>query len=232
MRYGRHMCFMKRFITFVFRFLNHRQVIMNQEPQEDAVNSGHLVYHKIGGLIRRYRKEKGLKLLDLSGLTGIKSAMLSKIENGRMLPTIPTLFTIIRKLGIKPETFFSELSAENSFPGYLLLRHDSYAHYEKEEGATGFEYQSILENNFEGGAFQISLLTLHPGAKRQQVSTAAYEFVYVLNGSLQYQLEDKVFDLYEGDSLFFDGNINHVPIHHQNTTVRLLVMYFFGELSR
>ncbi|WP_119079363.1 helix-turn-helix domain-containing protein [Chitinophaga alhagiae] len=204
---------------------------MNQDPQEDAISAGHLVYHKIGGLIRRYRKEKGLKLLDLSGVTGIKSAMLSKIENGRMLPTIPTLFTIIRKLGIRPDTFFSELSAESSFPGYLLLRANSYSSYEKEEGATGFEYQSILENNFAGGAFQISLLTLRPGSQRQAVTTAAYEFVYVLNGDLQYQLEDKIFDLQEGDSLFFDGNIAHVPINHLNGTIRLLVMYFFGELS-
>lgn len=205
---------------------------MNQEPQQDSVNGGHLVYHRIGGLIRRYRKEKGLKLLDLSGVTGIKSAMLSKIENGRMLPTIPTLFTIIQKLGIKTETFFAELSAEHHFPGYILIPKDSYAPYEKEEGATGFEYQSILENNFEGGAFQISLLTLRPGAQRQQVTTAAYEYLYVLSGNLQYQLEDKTFDLREGDSLFFDGNIAHVPVNHQNTTVRLLVMYFFGDLNR
>ncbi|MBO9151323.1 helix-turn-helix domain-containing protein [Chitinophaga sp. GCM10012297] len=205
---------------------------MNQEPQQDAVNSGHLVYHRIGGLIRRYRKEKGLKLLDLSGVTGIKSAMLSKIENGRMLPTIPTLFTIIQKLGIKTETFFAELSAEHHFPGYILIPKDSYTPYEKEEGATGFEYQSILENNFEGGAFQISLLTLRPGAQRQPVTTAAYEYLYVLSGNLQYQLEDKTFDLSEGDSLFFDGNIAHVPVNSQKTTVKLLVMYFFGELNR
>ncbi|RPE09201.1 XRE family transcriptional regulator [Chitinophaga lutea] len=206
---------------------------MHEESQQDAVNSGHLVYHRIGGLIRRYRKEKGLKLLDLSGVTGIKSAMLSKIENGRMLPTIPTLFTIIQKLGIKTETFFAELSAEDNFPGYIFIPKDSYTAYEKEEGATGFEYQSIFENNFAGGAFQISLLTLRPGARRQQVTTSAYEYLYVLSGKLQYQLEDKTFDLSEGDSLFFDGNIAHVPINHKkNTTVRLLVMYFFGELSR
>lgn len=205
---------------------------MNQEPQQDGMNSGYLAYHKIGGLIRRYRKDKGLKLLDMSAVTGIKSALLSKIENGRMLPTIPTLFTIIQKLGIKTETFFAELSAENNFPGYIFIPKDNYSFYEKEEGATGFEYQSILENNFEGGAFQISLLTLHPGAQRQQVTTAAYEYIYVLSGNLRYQLEDRTFDLSEGDSLFFDGNISHVPVNHLNTTVRLLVMYFFGELIR
>ncbi|WP_298717627.1 XRE family transcriptional regulator [Chitinophaga sp.] len=205
---------------------------MHQEPSTEAVNSGQLVYHKIGGLIRRYRKDKGLKLLDLSGVTGIKSAMLSKIENGRMLPTIPTLFTIIQKLGVKPETFFAELSAENHFPGFLLMRKEQYASYEKEEGAIGFEYQSILEYTFESGAFQLSLLTLRPGAHRPAVTTAAFELVFVLRGNLQYQLEDRQFDLSEGDTLFFDGNIPHMPVHTENTTVQLLVMYFFAEISR
>ncbi|WP_295120185.1 XRE family transcriptional regulator [uncultured Chitinophaga sp.] len=201
---------------------------MNQE----SVGGGQLVYHRIGGLIRKYRKDKGLKLLDLSAVTGIKSALLSKIENGRMLPTIPTLFTIIQKLGISAEVFFAELSAENDFPGYLFLPKNNYSSYEKEEGAIGFQYESILESSFDGGAFQISLLTLSPGSQRSQVTTAAYEFIYVLTGDLQYQLEDKTFDLSEGDALFFDGSIGHVPINHLNTTVRLLVMYFFGELRK
>lgn len=200
--------------------------------EEESIEQGQLIYYKIGGLVRKYRKEKDLKLLDLSAITGIKSAMLSKIENGRMIPTIPTLFTIINKLGIRPEHFFSQLSADNAFPGYLFLPKDTFAAYEKEEGAVGFQYQSILEYTHDGGAFQVSLLTLFPGSNRPQVTTAAYEFIYVLEGSLQYQLEDKMFDLEAGDALFFDGNIAHVPVNHKNMMVRLLVFYLFTEQGK
>jgi transcriptional regulator with XRE-family HTH domain len=200
--------------------------------KQESAKQGQLEYYKIGGLIRKYRKEKDLKLLDLSTMTGIKSAMLSKIENGRMVPTIPTLFTIIQKLGIKPDVFFSQLSTENDFPGYFFLPKDGYTSYEKEEGAIGFQYQSILEYNFEGGAFQISLLTLQPGSQRSLVTTSAYEFVYVLDGNLLYQLEDKTFQMTGGDALFFDGNIAHVPINNSKATARLLVLYLFTELVK
>ena len=200
--------------------------------EQESLGQGQLEYYKIGGLVRKYRKEKDLKLLDLSAITGIKSAMLSKIENGRMIPTIPTLFTIINKLGIKPEAFFSQLSTENAFPGYFFLPKASFTTYEKEEGALGFQYQSILEYAHDGGAFQISLVTLSPGSKRPAVNTAAYEFVYVLDGSLQYQLEDKLFDLEAGDALFFDGNIAHVPINYRDMTIRLLVFYLFTDQGK
>lgn len=200
--------------------------------EQEFHNQAHLEYHKIGGLVRKYRKEKDLKLLDLSAITGIKSAMLSKIENGRMLPTIPTLFTIINKLGVRADVFFAQLNTENEFPGYFFLPKDSFSAYEKEEGAVGFQYQSILEHNYEGGAIQISLLTLLPGASRPQVTTAAYEFIYILNGQLEYQLEDKSFDMSAGDALFFDGNIAHVPINRHTTPAMLLVLYLFTDQSK
>ncbi|SHL61836.1 transcriptional regulator, XRE family with cupin sensor [Chitinophaga jiangningensis] len=200
--------------------------------EQESFEHGQLEYYKIGGVIRKFRKEKDLKLLDLAAITGIKSAMLSKIENGRMIPTIPTLFTIMNKLGIRPEHFFSHLYADNTFPGYLLLPKETFAAYEKEEGAIGFQYQSILESSHDGGAFQISLLTLFPGSNRPQVTTAAYEFIYVLEGSLEYQLEDKTFEMDTGDALFFDGNIAHVPINSKNKMVRLLVLYLFTDNNK
>lgn len=198
----------------------------NQAPDNKQFN-----YLNLGSLIRKYRKEKDLKLLELSSITGITSSMLSKIENGRMIPTIPTLFTIIHKLGVSLDVFFAEFMSENKFEGYIYLPKSEFSPYEKEEEATGFQYFSILENSFDGGAFQISLLELASGCKRALVTTAAFEFIYLINGNIQYQLEERLIDMKEGDALFFDGNIPHVPVNPNKKQATLLVIYFFGSTT-
>lgn len=186
-----------------------------------------LSYHKIGEVVRKYRVEKKLKLIDLAEQTKISPAMLSKIENGRMIPTIPSLFAIIQQLQVPPERFLADLNANEHFEGYLYIPRSSYRSYTKETRAIGFNYLSILEHTIEGGAFQISLLTLEPGAKRKPVSTEAFEYLYVINGPLDYQLPDKTLTLKTGDSLFFDGRLAHLPVNKTKKKVSMLVIFFF-----
>ncbi|HTN07428.1 XRE family transcriptional regulator [Agriterribacter sp.] len=194
-----------------------------------TVSKENLIYYKIGDRIRKHRKEKDLKLLELAAEANISSAMLSKIENGRMIPTIPTLFAIINKLDVSPEVFFSELNNETKFPGYIFIPKADYASYVKEENASGFDYYSILEHVVSVQSFQLSLLELSPNAKRPLVTTAGFEYIYLIKGSVKYFLEDKYFKMTQGDSLFFDGNIPHVPINESKKPSLLLVLYLFTE---
>lgn len=188
-----------------------------------------LSYFKIGDTIRKYRKERGLKLQDLAVLIETSSSMLSKIENGRMIPTIPTLFAIINKLAIPPEVFFSELNEKEGFPGYIFIPQSDYVPYIKEENVEGFDYYAILEHRMDPGSFQISLLHISPKSKRTAVVTSAYEYIYLVNGTVKYSLGDNAFEMKTGDSLFFDGGIPHVPINESRTIAIMLVIYFFPE---
>jgi quercetin dioxygenase-like cupin family protein len=99
----------------------------------------------------------------------------------------------------------------------------------KEENAIGFNYRSILEHHHNGSAFQISLVELLPGSNRPPVTTAAFEYLYVINGQIDYHLGDQVFDLKQGDSIFFDGNIPHVPVNNTQEKVLYLVLYLFTQ---
>jgi transcriptional regulator with XRE-family HTH domain len=62
----------------------------------------------IGLKLRALRMQKRLTLARLSSETGLSTALLSKLETDRMIPTLPTLATISRVYGVGMSYFFAE----------------------------------------------------------------------------------------------------------------------------
>ena len=62
----------------------------------------------VGMKLRTLRTQKGLTLSRLAAETGLSTALLSKLETDRMIPTLPTLATISRVYGVGMSYFFSE----------------------------------------------------------------------------------------------------------------------------
>ncbi len=64
----------------------------------------------IGVKLRLLRTQKKLTLSRLATETGLSTALLSKLETDRMIPTLPTLAAISRVYGVGLSYFFSEPS--------------------------------------------------------------------------------------------------------------------------
>jgi transcriptional regulator with XRE-family HTH domain len=62
----------------------------------------------IGMKLRTLRTQKHLTLSRLAVETGLSTALLSKLETDRMVPTLPTLSNICRVYGVGLSYFFSE----------------------------------------------------------------------------------------------------------------------------
>ena len=62
----------------------------------------------IGLKLRALRNQKRLTLAQLAAETGLSTALLSKLETDRMIPTLPTLATIGRVYGVGMSHFFAE----------------------------------------------------------------------------------------------------------------------------
>ncbi|MBT32499.1 MAG: XRE family transcriptional regulator [Thalassobius sp.] len=180
----------------------------------------------IGTKIKEIRKSHGLKLGDLAEKTGISIAMLSKIENGRVFPTLPSLFQIVATLEVDLNEFFSDLKNIKEFPGYILKKKEDYTPLSKEEESEGFNYELILNHTIDRSSMEVSILTLSSRAKRETVSTSGFELLYVLKGEVEFELGRKRLQLKEDDTLFFDGNIPHVPHNKTASEAKMLVIYF------
>ncbi len=62
----------------------------------------------LGQKLRTLRTQKRLTLSRLAAETGLSTALLSKLETDRMIPTLPTLATISRVYGVGMSYFFAE----------------------------------------------------------------------------------------------------------------------------
>jgi len=198
-----------------------------EQKNEVAAQQAEYLTIQIGAKIRQIRKENQLKLGELAEQSGISIAMLSKIENGRVFPTLPSLIQILKTLRVDLNEFFSDFKDSESFPGYIFCKRESYRHLEKEE-ALGFHYEHILNYTLDRSSLEISLLTLAPDSHRDMVSTNGLEYIYLIQGSVSYKLGQHIFDMETGDSLFFDGNLPHVPVNKDADNAILLVLYFIN----
>jgi glyoxylate utilization-related uncharacterized protein len=112
-------------------------------------------------------------------------------------------------------------------PKVLIKRQAEYKKFEKEK-TKGFVYKRIVTKEFKNLPVDIVLLELKRGAKRKNlVKTQAYEFKYIMKGSVQYLIDGKSYLLKEGDSIFFDGRLGHTLANAAKSDTQMLVVYFF-----
>jgi len=178
----------------------------------------------VGKRIKELRLSKDLKLVEVAIKSSVSKGLLSRVENGRTIPSLPVLFNIINALDENPTTFFEQLDFGSNSPFYMLIKKNDYQPIEKEY-SLGFHYYSIMSHSFKDITFNVVFLELDPQAKRDMVTTDGMEFIYLVEGDIDYKLGDTTITMNQGDSLFFDGRVPHLKINKSTQTARILVIY-------
>lgn len=133
----------------------------------------------IGLKLRTLRTQKRLTLSRLAAETGLSTALLSKLETDRMIPTLPTLATISRVYGVGMSYFFSE-------PSQHKLSITRKAHFEN--AGRGPESIKITPLNATGEkpGLVAQMIEFPPGpATAADCLREVSGVVYVLEGKLQ-----------------------------------------------
>lgn len=180
---------------------------------------------QISNRIKDKRREKNITVQELASRANVSKGLISQIENSRTIPSLIVLIDIIKALEIDLNTFFKDIDAGKNFP-LIIRRKSEYHHFEKEH-AEGFHYQRIFTQSIKNSTVDIVLLELEPDASRPQVETEAYEYKYILNGIVEYQVGEDTYILNQGDSMLFDGRILHTPKNKGTEKASMLVVYFF-----
>jgi transcriptional regulator with XRE-family HTH domain len=182
---------------------------------------------QISNKIKEKRKAKGITIQELADKAAVSKGLISQIENNRTVPSLLVLINIIRSLNLDMNEFFNEIGAPQQNSRVIIKQQADYQVFEK-EAARGFLYKRVLTKNVKNYPVDIVILELKKGARRSQmVKTDAYEYKYILQGTVEYQIENEKHILQEGDSLFFDGRLGHRPANVGEGDAKILVVYFF-----
>ncbi|HWU64138.1 MAG TPA: helix-turn-helix domain-containing protein [Ensifer sp.] len=176
-----------------------------REPKENNLEMA------IGHEVRAYRKKLGITVTDLAAATGISLGMLSKIENGNISPSLTTLQSLSRALGVPLTAFFRGYEEPRNA---VFVKSGEGVELERRGTRAGHQYNLLghIDNNSSGVIVEPYLISLTADSDVfPTFQHEGMEFLYMLEGEVVYRHSDKLFPMQPGDSLFFDADAPHGP---------------------
>jgi len=178
---------------------------------------------------RTLRLAAGRSVGDMAELVGISKAMLSKIENAQTSCSLSTLARLAVGLDVPVTSLFR--GAESERPASYVAR-GTGARIVRAGTKEGHEYELLGSLRGEHRRLECLLVTLteesetyplfqHPGT----------EFLYMLEGMMDYSHSRSVYRLGPGDSLQLDGEGMHGPAELVSLPIRFLSVIAFPEAA-
>jgi mannose-6-phosphate isomerase-like protein (cupin superfamily) len=135
--------------------------------------------------------------------------MLSQLETGKMVPTLPTLARIAMVFDVGLEHFFDFRSQEKLFS---IVRADERLKF-PENGDSAlpsyyFECLAFATRGKDLGAYWAEFPKRNVEEVKEHKHDDA-EFVYILDGSIAIRYQEKDYVLRTGDSVYFDAGEPH-----------------------
>lgn len=163
----------------------------------------------IGDKLRGLRLKKKMGLVELGRHTGLSAALLSKVERGKLYPTLPTLLRMALVFSVGLEYFFAD-DQKRHVVG-IVRRGERKRFPERPDGRDiSFYFESLdfaaVERKLS--AYYAEFQPLLPGKARTH-HHAGVEFLSVLRGKLELSIGTTAQVLEAGDSIYFDSSLPH-----------------------
>src|SRR5580698_8790432 len=165
--------------------------------------------YRVGEKIRTLRLRKSMGLVELGNHTGLSPAMLSKLERGKLFPTLPTLLRIALVFGVGLEHFFTD---ERKRHVVSIVRKKERLRFPESPGggpvAYHFESLDFKTTERKLNAFYAEFEEM-PAEKVRQHQHPGIEVLYLVSGRLEITIGSDGFQLAAGDAMYFDSSVRH-----------------------
>ncbi len=182
--------------------------LASKREQTDVIEEAIRPY-AIAEKLRSLRHRKSMGLAQLAEHTGLSAAMLSKLENGHLVPTLPTLVRIATVFNVGLDYFFTDprkrhVVAISRKEERIKLPADA----KPRDAAYDFESLNFRAAERKLNAFLAYFHEL-PAAKLDPHYHPGVEFLYVIDGKLEISIGTEIYGLSKGDAIYFDSVQKH-----------------------
>lgn len=186
-------------------------VTLKQDPHSVQTDLEQRLELAIGHEVRAARKRLGITIAELSEASGVSVGMLSKIENGSTSASLTTLQILSESLGVPISLFFKRFEETRSA---VHIKAGEGFEAERRGTRAGHHYKLLghIGGNSSGVTVEPYLITLTEESDSfPTFQHAGLEFLYMIEGEVEYRHGTKSYTLKPGDSLYFDADAPHGP---------------------
>jgi len=158
----------------------------------------------LGEKLRQLRSERSISQRDLARLAGLSPNSISLIERDETSPSVATLQSLATALNIRMSYFFEEATPSS------VLHIKSGSRPKIESNGVVIEGMGKTLPFQELEPFIISLAARAGSGGERQVVHSGHEFVYCLQGRIEYVIDGKVYLMEGGDILIFEATLPHL----------------------
>lgn len=168
---------------------------------------GQLQEYNIGAKLRELRLRRKLGLVQLAAHTGLSAALLSKLERGRLIPTLPTLQRIAMVYGVELAHFFG---SRRPAPALSVARRVDRRRFPEAPGLRQPSYYfESLTFDAPNPASEAWVAHFERPTRPAPHSHDHFETLYVMSGTLMLTVDEQNVELSAGDAVYFDASTPH-----------------------
>ncbi|WP_024511863.1 cupin domain-containing protein [Bradyrhizobium sp. ARR65] len=156
---------------------------------------------RIGLKMKHRRLLKGLTLKGLAELAGCSESLLSRVGNGNANPSIKTMHRVALALGMPVSGLFQETDADDD----VVLRWGGRPTIETDQvrRGRGTRLEALIPSG-RGNLLSGYINDIEPGGGSEgTLQHEGEEFAYVLHGGIELTVDNRRYQLKEGDSFYF-----------------------------
>ena len=158
----------------------------------------------LGEKLRELRSERNISQRDLARLANLSPNSISLIERDETSPSVATLQSLAGALNVRMSYFFEQETPTS----ILYLKAGSRPKIENEGVVIEGMGKTLPSQELE--PFTITLEPKAGNGGERQVVHSGHEFVYCLQGKIEYVIDGTVYTVEQGDTLIFEATLPHL----------------------